>query len=126
MPTPDPIRQLEFDAAVREVVARADRPADINRLVAAAVRLRDAFTALHADQAPASGRWPLHGTGLVEGVSLTWPAPGDTSGEHVTVWLDLRHDGPLFGDKAGLTVDGAAQLADALAAAVRAARSVEL
>lgn len=52
MPAPDP-RQLDFDAAVREVVARADRPSDVNRLVAAAVRLRGASLALHdANPAP--------------------------------------------------------------------------
>ncbi|WP_395727127.1 hypothetical protein [Nakamurella sp.] len=54
MPT-NPIRQLDFDAAVREVVARADRPSDVNRLVAAAVRLRGSSLALHdANPTPAA------------------------------------------------------------------------
>lgn len=52
-------RQLEFDAALAEVVARADRPTDVNRLVAAAVRLRDAFTALGVNAEPAEPVEPV-------------------------------------------------------------------
>jgi len=38
--------RAELDAALAEVVARAEHPQDINRLVAAAVRLRNAHRAL--------------------------------------------------------------------------------
>lgn len=38
--------QAEFDAAVAEVTVRAGNPTDVNRLVAAAIRLRVAFGAL--------------------------------------------------------------------------------
>lgn len=38
--------QAEFDAAVAEVTVRAGNPTDVNRLVAAAIRLRSAFGAL--------------------------------------------------------------------------------
>lgn len=36
-------RQRDLDAAIAEVAMRAGEPADINRLVAAAVRLRQAY-----------------------------------------------------------------------------------
>ena len=37
--------QDELDAAIREVVRRAEHPQDTNRLVAAAIRLRAAYQA---------------------------------------------------------------------------------
>ena len=120
MPT-DP-RQLDLDAAVREVVTRAAQPTDINRLVAAAVRLRSAHLALRADPSPAD---PIdHGVldGPIAGVSVTFPL--DEDDEPATVWLDLPA-GALFPDQAGLTADQAARLASALAAAVEVARGAD-
>lgn len=50
MPVSD-ARYLDADVAFAEVVERAARPADVNRLVAAAVRLRAATLALRGEDA---------------------------------------------------------------------------
>lgn len=127
MPTPDP-RQLDFDAAVREVVARADQPCDFAVWCDGACP--DDFEPdvrgtrrdiLH------TRRWPLSG-GPLDRVTLgqleiPQEAPRRPGDEDVVVWLD-HHDAQQF-DALELTVDEAADLADALAAAVRAARGAD-